>query len=74
MSACYLQFDYFMLNFSEHEDDEGFFVVAMARWDKWMGRHQHLPLSMARLGCSSFFVGKWAGGASSVGLRRWSER
>lgn len=26
-----------------------------------MDRHQRLPLSMVRLGCSPFFVGKWAG-------------
>ncbi|CAN0274693.1 unnamed protein product, partial [Pylaiella littoralis] len=31
------------------------------RWIKWTDRHQHLPLSMARLGCSSFYEGKWAG-------------
>ncbi|CAM9658520.1 unnamed protein product [Sphacelaria rigidula] len=26
-----------------------------------MGRHQHLPLSVARLGCPGFFLGPWAG-------------
>lgn len=28
---------------------------------KWGERHQHLPLSMGRVACSSFYVGKWAG-------------
>ncbi|CAN0406584.1 unnamed protein product [Pylaiella littoralis] len=31
------------------------------RWIEWTDRHQHLPLSMALLGCSSFYEGKWAG-------------
>ncbi|CAB1102369.1 unnamed protein product [Ectocarpus sp. CCAP 1310/34] len=33
----------------------------IARWTIWMDMHQHLPYSMARLACSSFFEGKWAG-------------
>lgn len=52
-----------MRNFSE---DEGFFYEALRIWNKWMARHQRLPLAMARLGCSSFFVGGWAGGASPL--------
>lgn len=47
-----------MRNFNEHEV---FFFETIARWKKWMDRHQHLPLAMARLGCSSLFVGGWAG-------------
>lgn len=53
-----LQMEHFMQNFN---DDEGFFATTCKKWKKWTDRHQHLPLSMARLGCSYFFVGKWAG-------------
>ncbi|CBJ28869.1 expressed unknown protein [Ectocarpus siliculosus] len=43
----------FMTNFSE---DKGFFAEFKQRWIKWMERHQQLPLSMARIGCPSFFA------------------
>ena len=56
----FLQFEHFMRNFSE---DEGFFREALRIWNKWMARHQRLPFAMARLGCSSFVVGAWAGRA-----------
>lgn len=59
----YLQLSVFMSNFNA---DEGFFFATAGRWNKWMERVQHLPLSMARLGCSSYFVGKWVGGGSAM--------
>ncbi|CAM9858776.1 unnamed protein product [Ascophyllum nodosum] len=45
--------EHFLVNFTE---DRGCFSNVRDRWTKWMGRHQELPLSMARLGCSSFYV------------------
>ncbi|CAM9260994.1 unnamed protein product [Ectocarpus sp. 6 AP-2014] len=48
-----------MLNFDE-SCGSGFFGVTLDRWPKWKERHQHLQLSMARLPCYYFFVGKWA--------------
>lgn len=48
-----------MANFLENFGDDGFFAIVIEKWEKWMARHQHLPLSMARLGCPSFFVGSW---------------
>ncbi|CAN0029914.1 unnamed protein product [Ectocarpus sp. 4 AP-2014] len=50
---------HFMQN-SENEEG-GFFREMGQRWSKWMDMHQHLPYSMARLACSSFHEGKWAG-------------
>ena len=56
-TACCLlmQAEHFLVNFTE---DRGCFSNVRDRWTKWMGRHQELPLSMARLGCSSFYVGE----------------
>lgn len=48
-----------MQNFENEEG--GFFREMCSRWIKWMDMHQHLPYSMARLACSSFYKGKWAG-------------
>lgn len=48
-----------MQNFENEEG--GFFQEVIERWLKWMDMHQHLPYSMARLACSSFYEGKWAG-------------
>ncbi|CAN0497602.1 unnamed protein product [Ectocarpus sp. 12 AP-2014] len=52
----------FMLNFSE---DRFFFAEFKKRWIKWMQRYQELPLSMARIGCPSFYArtGIMGGGA-----------
>lgn len=47
-----------MKNFSS---SDGFFGQTAHRWSKWGERHQHLPLSIARVPCYSFYVGKWAG-------------
>lgn len=58
-SCVVLQLLHFMQNF-EHEEG-GFFWEMSERWEKWADMHQHLPLSMARLACSSFYEGKWAG-------------
>lgn len=55
-----LQYEHFMQNFEE-DCSSGFFGEMTARLKKWGDRHQHLPLSMARLPCHSFFVGKWRG-------------
>ncbi|CAN0467373.1 unnamed protein product, partial [Ectocarpus sp. 8 AP-2014] len=53
------EFLHFLRNF---ENAEGGFVWEMSeRWTKWVDMHQHLPYSMARLACSSFYEGKWAG-------------
>lgn len=56
--TCLLQLAHFMGNFVKLK---GFFVVTIGMWKKWMDRHQYLPLSMDRLACRSFYVGKWAG-------------
>lgn len=59
---CYrrlLQLAHFMQNFENEEG--GCFREMGGRWTKWMEKHQHLPYSMARLACSSFYEGKWAG-------------
>ncbi|CAB1102844.1 unnamed protein product [Ectocarpus sp. CCAP 1310/34] len=37
-------------------EDKGFFALFKKRWIKWMERHQQLPLSMARIGCPSFYA------------------
>ncbi|CAM9882199.1 unnamed protein product [Ectocarpus fasciculatus] len=50
----------FTMNFEE-SCSSGFFGETLERWQKWTERHQRLPLSMARLPCYNFFVGKWAG-------------
>lgn len=54
-----LQFLHFLRNFEDAEG--GFFWEMSERWTKWVDMHQHLPYSMARLACSSFYEGKWAG-------------
>eukprot|EP00752_Nemacystus_decipiens_P006816 g6119.t1 len=54
------EFSHFMQNFRDG-GTEGFFGACNERFQKWAERHQHLPLSVARLVCSSFYVGKWAG-------------
>ncbi|CAM9251460.1 unnamed protein product, partial [Hapterophycus canaliculatus] len=53
---------HFMQNFEE-DCSSGFFGEMTARLKKWGDRHQRLPLSMARLPCHSFYVGKWQGSA-----------
>lgn len=54
------QFDHFMNNFGELSSS-GFFKETAARWQKWADEYQHLPLSIARIACCSFYRGKWAG-------------
>lgn len=51
------------MNFSE---DRGFFAEFKKRWIKWMQRHQELPLSMARIGCPSFYARTGIMGAGAV--------
>lgn len=50
-----------MQNFEADEGEGGFFREMSERWEKWMEMHQHLPYSVARLACSSFYEGKWVG-------------
>lgn len=51
----------FRRNFGEG----GFFAIVLDRWLKWMARHQHLPLAVARLACPTFHTGAWAGSKKS---------
>lgn len=48
-----------------------YFAKFSERWQKWIERHQQLPLSIARLGCSSLITGRWSvdrsGYASAIG-------
>lgn len=47
--------------------ENGVFAVTAAKWGKGAGRHQHLPLSMARIACSSFHRVKWVGADKAYG-------
>ena len=65
-SPCHWQFDHFMENFTE-ESSSGFFRETAARWGKWVDEHQQ-PLSIARIACSLFYRGKWAGSRTASEL------
>lgn len=47
--------------FRQNFGDGGFFAIVIGSREKRMARHQHLPLSVSRLGCPSFHIGPWAG-------------
>lgn len=63
-SPCIMQFDHFMDNFNA-ESSSDFFTETAKRWAKWADEHQHLPLSIARIACRSFYRGKWAGSSTA---------